>query len=568
MNPSLPNTSFVPVITKKLIAPNIVWVNREHFSEELVRENAFCIPQDYELHDIYSSEERIQFADIYGGVGLGHAGGSGRCAAHGKIQIKGVGRTKLVTPEEDPNHTSGTMALNEAVREVIWSEILAVALPYGAVKSYAIVLTNGVFHREHEFKQPIRQRALLFREFVVRPAHYLRSMRFRLPNVEDGWSGEASVKRAAINTIETTFGELFDIKTSKTDEIDLVNTGLYLIAQRFAAQIGTAFAKRIFHGGLSCSNIALDGSFLDFGTIGSVEKYRRETLGAGVLDQWRHGRELLSTLEDLHFHIRKYFLKDTSKLITVSELNAEFTKTLEIRKEISMLTMAGIPEQFIGSYDFKSRQRFYRCLCKIYKRGANEIYTFSPPSADTASSYPTKASLGCFDLNIIFTIAACTLDADLDRCLEAELDDSILRAEFVQLYGDFRRFFLQQFSINQQIYAHIYLAIQAMRINADIRFLARGNTVGTTPGTLNKESCIYEANPNGVGLFIDSTIRRGRYILHDLHPDLEGSNPLEQIANLEVMGGRLHDFVIQCINVSKAAQFVSAQLTKLLEHVS
>ena len=42
-------------------------------------------------------------ADRYGGAGIGHNGGSGRNAVVGDLQIKGVGRTPLVSPETLPS---------------------------------------------------------------------------------------------------------------------------------------------------------------------------------------------------------------------------------------------------------------------------------------------------------------------------------------------------------------------------------------------------------------------------------------------------------------------------------
>ena len=82
---NLPATSYVAVVTQRLRSASPLWLNTDRFNAELARAHAYCIPQCYEDAEIYQAEQRIQWADLYGGAGLGQAGGSGRCASVGRV---------------------------------------------------------------------------------------------------------------------------------------------------------------------------------------------------------------------------------------------------------------------------------------------------------------------------------------------------------------------------------------------------------------------------------------------------------------------------------------------------
>lgn len=50
-------------------------------------------------------------------------GGSGRAAARGIIQLKGIGSTPLVDPSSPFDHRHGALYLEDAIREATWGEI-------------------------------------------------------------------------------------------------------------------------------------------------------------------------------------------------------------------------------------------------------------------------------------------------------------------------------------------------------------------------------------------------------------------------------------------------------------
>jgi hypothetical protein len=556
--PELPDTSFVAISTHRLVAPMVAWTDGERFTEEIALTNAFCIMQSYEPDNIYLSEVRTQYADRYGGYGVGHAGGSGRCATIGTIQIKGVGRTPLVTPKLDPFHTSGTVSLQEAGREVIWSQILQNVLPHGVVPPLAIVLTGGVDPQGNGIP---RQRTLLFREFALRPAHYLRNINFKTSEVGvGGLCQDACRARDAINMLHLGFDEVLGRETASANGIEKINLGLRSMAKRFAAQIAASFAKRIFHGALNCSNIALDGRFLDFGVTTFVEAYRRRAWAKGWLDQWEQHEALLRTLHLLRFQLKKHLHNDEAKsLLSEAELVAEFRAALANRQEIEMLKMTGIPEEFISNYPLGNRQRLFRCLRNIYSHGAGEVFTTWPAHVDTVGSNPPPSRGGRFDLNEILALASTCIDSgDLDRTLTESLSDGHLRREFVERYGNFVDWVVSQFDPDLRKATRIYFALQAVRLNADISFLKRE--------ALDEKLTVFDTNPAGVGDFIDETVNQGRYFVQQNHPDLPGNDANSQIDSLMKMEVTMPEFVMGRVSVSSTSPLVFIGMKRMLEY--
>lgn len=559
MNLSLPSSSFVPVATQRLRAPTVVWTSGGKFTEQWAVDNAFCIRQGDEPADAYFAEERTQLADRYGGHGVGSGGGSGRCATFGQLQIKGVGRTPLVTREADRFHTSGTVSLSEAAHEVIWSQLLSVVLPYGVVPLVAIVNSKGAVPRGNSNGPDTHwQRTLLMREFALRPAHYLRNLYFETPKASTGGlCQDASRVRDTINMLHLGFEQIFGKQVAGTKGIEKMNHGLRIMAKRFAAQIAASFAKRIFHGALNCSNIALDGRFLDFGIAAFVERYQRQAWAKGWADQWTQDGPLLRTMRLLRFQLHKYFRDDSaSKLISEAELVAEFQTALTGRLEIEMLKMTGVPEDVASIYPAGDRQRLFRCLRDIYSRGAGEVFTSFDADADTVGANPPPRRGPQFDLNQILALAStCTNSSDLDRTLTEALKDAQLRKEFAACYSHFMDGSVARFNPDTRTTAKIYMALQAIRLNADLSFLQR-------KVLLDEKLAPFDSNPQGVGDFINATVAHAWYFLQQNHPDLPGTGAKQQIAALLRMGTGMPDFVMA--RLATAAPGVVVGMKKLL----
>ena len=201
-------------------------------------------------------------ADRYGGTGIGHNGGSGRAAyVHGD-QVKGVGRTPLVSVLTDELHGSGGAYLEECVREAICAELVAAEFPTGAVPVLAIIETGEVqvWETEHGPKQ--ERRCLLVRPAFLRPAHFERAPGFISTDPKEGAKDAARVRQTWAAALAT-YGA------------DRMLAAYRQFWPRWSAQLAYAFAYRLPHGGNTSSNIALDGRLLDFGAMAAMPSWAR-----------------------------------------------------------------------------------------------------------------------------------------------------------------------------------------------------------------------------------------------------------------------------------------------------
>ena len=559
----LPSTSFVPVVTQRLRAPQVIWTMGGSFNSTWAVDNAFCIRQISEPRDAYLVEERIQQADRYGGHGVGYGGGSGRCATFGIVQVKGVGRTPLVTRRHDIFHENGLIWMREAAYEVIWSQIFAVILPYGVVPHLAIIAAgDGTSPQVGEVRW---KRTLLMREFTLRSAHFMRNTNFDNNVGSDGLCLDASRARTAIRAIHLGFEHVFGKQVAGTDCIAQVNLGLRIMAKRFAAQVAASFAKRLFHGALSCSNIALDGRFMDFGVATYVASYRRRAKQIGSADQWTQDRRLLRTLHLLQFHIKKYFPDNAKRLLSEAELTAEFEIALAGSMELEMLKMTGVPQDFASNYPPIERQRLFKCMRDIYSRDADEVFLKHAGSLETVGSNPPPDKYGRYDLNAILALASTCSNADeLAQTLGESLGEAKLRQEFVACYAAFVDAFVYSFDADSRHVARVYVAMQANRLNADLSFLKREILLREKLALLDKEPGVFEANLGGLSDFILATVQRGKYFLQQDHPDLSGEDALQQVATLQGLGTQLPDFVMNCLTTAAASPAAKAGMNKLL----
>ncbi|MEQ1638470.1 MAG: hypothetical protein ABL903_17500 [Methylococcales bacterium] len=556
---TLPNESFVSIQTQRLASPVMAWTNQDLITEKSAVGYAYCMPQAYESPDLYLPEDRVQSADRYGGYGVGHAGGSGRCANLGTMQVKGVGPTPLVTQIEDIHHSSGTMTLHEAGREAIWSRILPVFLPYGVVPSLAIVLTQGIFpERDPDGVDIPRQRSLLLREFAVRPAHFMRNLHFKTPVCQtSGLRGDTLRTQAAMAYLHLALEQAYGNQISGVSGIQQINLGLSLMAKRFAAQVAAAFAKRIFHASLGCSNIALDGRYIDFGTMTFVDRYRRRAFAKGWADQWTQQYSLNRTLVVLHFHIKKYLqANDINRLIPEEELVMEFRRAYFERLEIEMLKLTGVPETVVESYPIAARNKLFRCIYLIYSRGAGEVFNTWPAETETIGANPQPEQDGRYDLNQILALAAtCSEVSQLEQVLSEHLDDANLRKEFITHYLKFIDWSVSKVGKRLQPTARVYTAMQALRLNADLSFLDRD--------TLYEQLTAFDAKPEGVGQYIDQIIEQGLYYLDPEHPDLPNGGVKRQLSGLRELGEKLPEFALSRVPQSPVSDSAIIGLRKL-----
>jgi hypothetical protein len=223
-------------------------------------------------------------ADCYGGAGLGSNGGSGRAVYLNGYHVKGIGRTPLVGLDTDISHASGGAYLEECVRESIFAEIVHREFPHGSVPTLAIIDTGRevIWDTEHGPKRETM--CLLVRPMFLRPAHIERAVRYKSGN-EYGGAADAARVRATALAIESQVGG-----AAAMDDL------LRCCLERWAQQIAHSYVSRLSHGGVTSSNVAIDGRLVDFGAMTSVPSFGRYWVSSAVHPTGLQHKDILSTV--------------------------------------------------------------------------------------------------------------------------------------------------------------------------------------------------------------------------------------------------------------------------------
>lgn len=529
----LPDTSFVGLVTRRLRNPCLVWRSRLHPAPADEQEWLSCCPISQEPEESYLDERHEALVDLYGGSMLGSAGGSGRSATVGPLQLKGVGPTAAIAHDAGGFHSSGTLPLEEACFEAIFSEAFALALPFGVVPVQSIWRTGTTYPESGSFGR--RQRVLLVRPFAVRPAHFLRNVSY-LPGQKPagmsapGWTLDAHRTRTALSTLAGHFRNLLGMPADHGPETatdpNILDAGLRMIARRYATQCAAAFAKRLSHGSLTCSNLALDGRFIDFGTSSHVPRYERIARSAHWTDFWTEARAPISTVLALRRHLVRYLdLPAGTALIDDTELVHLFDACLTDRLSIEMARMIGFSEDQVTLCPAPDLHRLLRVLHEVWSRGATEAFvTFSGRGVDGGPG-PAPKSHGRYDLSAWLTLAADSHGVP-DTCslLAPQVHDRALLERFANAYWDVRRAITEECEAPPEA-LHAYLVRQAHRKNADLRGL-------NNAGIIRRLQQIEREDPNGAAEVIDEALVAARWILPDLDPSLPGRSGTSQVAEM------------------------------------
>lgn len=294
----------VPFVAHRLPAARVLWINerwwagrgvdvgqpqaRLRLENWLLGNYAYCVKTP-DLAGHLGDDTAVFFADRYGATGGAHHGGSGRCGIRGMLNAKGVGPTPLVGAQHNVDwiHSHGCAWVEEAVREAIASEVAHAEFPHGAVPTVAIIdcgLDPSLAYNQH--------RALILRPNFVRLAHLERSGFFG-----DAGHPDADQYKDALRTrdaLEAVWGP-----SSRRQELGVRSASLAEAIARLADQLAFGYAHRLFIGGISSSNLTIDGQIVDFGLFTSVSCWRR-THGQLALpafgEEWSSVMELVRSV--------------------------------------------------------------------------------------------------------------------------------------------------------------------------------------------------------------------------------------------------------------------------------
>ncbi|WP_245905424.1 MchC protein [Photobacterium lipolyticum] len=346
---SLPEDSFVSYPAFKVKNAQIAWMNKswleEHSidmeqAEPIFLDNFAYVSRGYaDDAELDLTDSRIFLADRYGNTGDAGNGGSARCGLNGLLQIKGNGVNPLVAVNVDEGHSSGKLPLSEAISEAIWSELCHQELPYGALRIIAVIRTPQMITGDNTFGDEVEQPcSIMIREVATRPAHFEPALNF--------WPRQDYVRlRDATHKYVQSAVKLLESNERKQSGS---NTPVYDVVERFvtrfATQVAVSRIKGIPHGSLTSSNIALDGRFLDLGTVSGIGDFSNVLLTSGLGATWDDHLGINEWLETFFYHLNKH---------SESGLNGEqqkalldkFNLTLEEQENRYTAIECGIPEQ-------------------------------------------------------------------------------------------------------------------------------------------------------------------------------------------------------------------------------
>lgn len=255
-------TTYVGFSAVKLKNAQTVWINQAYAAQSdsgacpwqaFAARFAYMIPGGPVFDNLqFDGADRITLlAERYGGSGIGDNGGGVRCGTVDAFQIKGLGQNLLVGSATDVAHSYGGLRAAAAVHEAVYSELLDRILPQGAARAWGIILTGP---DAAYGAAPAREwGALLVRENVMRPANFMRAPDYVAshPDALGMLSDVGRVRR--LNR---------ELK-SRLDQSGGVGRFLIGFLAKCASQFAFARVARLMHGGVSPSNLSLDGRWLD-----------------------------------------------------------------------------------------------------------------------------------------------------------------------------------------------------------------------------------------------------------------------------------------------------------------
>ncbi|MDV5169167.1 MchC protein [Photobacterium rosenbergii] len=344
----LPEESFVSFDAYKLNGTEVVWINKEliqkyniEFDEDFIKDelikNFSYVSKGYTKKTRMVTNDKKQFmADQYGSRHEVCNGGSARCGLNGHFQIKGIGRNPLVAANMSESHSHGKLFIDEAISEAIWGEICHQHLPYGAIRTLAIIKTNTKHKFGYLNDSPDKHCALAIREVSVRPAHFERCT-FFWPEESYGYLRDNDANR-----VRKAVPYLSKLLLGRAEGAFL-GDALNKMIDRLSCQIAASRVKGIPHGSLTSSNISVDGRFLDFGTITAVPDFGNYVLANGVGAVW-DDHELIESWLINFIDTLNHYSEGELTTSQVREYSSEFSRLLDEYENKYLLIELGVED--------------------------------------------------------------------------------------------------------------------------------------------------------------------------------------------------------------------------------
>lgn len=360
-NLSLLSETLVPFKTRA-VKTETLWFNElAPYSLDLIKDEASFMIDNEQSLSVYDtstqllSNEKIFFAERYGGDAISRNGGGVRCGYDGRWQVKGIGTNILVGRES--KRMDGELSLVGAVLEVLWEKIMDEILPYGTVKNYAILLSNinkkvttdnnGIVHN---------RRALLIREPVIRPAHFCRAPYYQPISAMNSQLADHLRVEKLIPLLPSLLPrpmELSQKEWESTSKEIQSRYGLCELTKRLAIQIGFCRSRHLVMM-TSASNCDLTGRLLDFHGVRNVFPAGRQNISKDYM----HHRKLLEDAPlllkgvlDMSFYLGKYKFGSNFYSDLQQDIESIFHSHYKYTCLIENLNIIGFDKKFLSTIE-------------------------------------------------------------------------------------------------------------------------------------------------------------------------------------------------------------------------
>jgi hypothetical protein len=512
----LPGSSLVPLAIRRVPETTLVWAN-----DGLPLDRSY---DDYAYISVESGGEpgltEIAYAERYGGKGVGANGGGARCGLFRGVQIKGIGRNSLLGKGSDRAHSSGELTMKEALKEAIWGEVYHVALPYGAARGYAVLDTGMQTQwRDPALEDGDSPRALLLRQAIIRPAHYMRAIGFST-------EGKAMVSdrertSAAINRLIVALGASLELPP---DGNATLSAYLAEMVRRFGQQLAASIVRRLPHGSVNCSNIGIDGRYIDFYHATHISDFGRIITYRAAPELFDTYKTLHPTIHNLCFYLNKYVEDEDYLEISGAELWKVYKQGVDSAFQSEFLLLTGLSHAAVAEVPADLARDFSGCVTRIVSAGNREPFCY-PQMPYQMGHYRLSSLLGR-------TAFACDSES-IGMEMENLMGRSRLTQDFVEVLSRLRRFSAAGRSSEDP--ESFRTAVRCMARNSDLPELHRFNLEARLPG-------LYRETPAVVGAFIGTILRKVKAI-HSEEDEFDLAWCRDDGARLGFAGGviRLND---------------------------
>lgn len=306
------------------------------------------------------NDRRTYLAERYGGRGVGTNGGGGRVGNYGKFQVKGVG-PNLLASTTSTWHSYGSLNLVDAATEAIYSTVLGRILPLGCAKVYGVIHTSdsGALQirrwGEKDASTAPMSGALLVRECTLRPAHFMHAELFAEPQ-----SPKLMRESARIRAVHRQLKSRFE---NNNNFVQFIGKFVLSAARQFAF----ARAARIAHGGVTVSNICLDGRWIDLTEARFLTGGKNYTNQGTFYDEPQVISEVVTQLTYI-------FGKSNVSLFNVEPILRYCQKTFDNCFAYYALSILGLPLEGLEAIaDSEDGKTFVKAYSTVVMRGKRPV---------------------------------------------------------------------------------------------------------------------------------------------------------------------------------------------------